>query len=76
MVIAGTAMLTRRFDAAVRAFREAVEMDPQMVQAWTMIIRINLTLGNVEAARAAADQAVTLNPDDIGLSLLRADIPG
>ncbi|MGR3678432.1 MAG: multiheme c-type cytochrome [Paracoccaceae bacterium] len=74
MVMAGVALTTRQFEAAVSAFRETVDLDPQMIQAWTMIARIHAALGNRPAALETLDAAMAANPDDITLPLLRADL--
>lgn len=75
LVLAGIGLTTRRMDAALKAFGDAVEMDPQMVQAWVMMVRIHAALEDYDAARATADRAIAVNPDDIQLKLLRADLP-
>ncbi len=74
MVIGGMGLTTRQFDAALRAFEEAVHMDPQMVEAWTMIARIHSAFGNRQAARRSLDAAIEANPSDVSLKLLRAEL--
>jgi tetratricopeptide (TPR) repeat protein len=74
LVLAGIGLTTRRMDVALSAFGEAVAMDPQMVQAWVMMIRIHTALGNMDAAIETADAAIAANPDNIDLSLMRAEI--
>ncbi len=74
VVIAGIGMTTRRMDNALRAFGEAVTLDPQLEQGWVMMIRIHEALGDREAARATADEAVEVNPDSITLSLIRSEL--
>lgn len=74
LVLAGIGLTTRRWDAALSAFGEAVEMDPQLVQAWTMMVRIHAALGDTEAALQTADAALVANPDSIELSLMRAEL--
>jgi len=61
-------------DAALAAFGQAVEMDPQLVQAWTMMIRIHSALGDTKAALKTANAALKANPDNIGLYLMKADL--
>jgi hypothetical protein len=75
IVLAGVSLTTRDFQGAVRAFEEAVALDPQLVQAWTMIIRIHAALGDRDSAISAADRAIAANPESVELNLLRADIP-
>lgn len=74
IVMGGIGLTTRRMDMALRAFGEATVLDPQLVQAWVMMIRINAALGNTEAALATADRAIAANPDSVELFLLRADL--
>jgi len=74
MVLAGIGLTTRRWEAALRAFGEAVALDPQLEQAWTMQIRIHSALGNLQAARDTADQAVEANPQSVELNLLRSEL--
>lgn len=74
IVMGGIGLTTRRMDAALRAFGDATELDPQLTQAWVMMIRINAALGNAEEALATADRAIAANPDSVELYLLRADL--
>ncbi len=74
LVLAGIGLTTRRMDSALSAFGEAVRMDPQMVQAWMMMVRIHAALGNIDAAIETADAALAANPDNIDLSLMRAEL--
>jgi cytochrome c-type biogenesis protein CcmH/NrfG len=72
MMIAGTALVTRNWKAAEGAFREAVHLDPQLVEAWVMIVRILAALGDQPAARAALVDAMAANPADALLANLGA----
>ncbi len=74
MVLAGIGLTMRRMDQALQAFGEAAAMDPQLEQAWVMMIRIHAALGNQQEARETADQALEVNPDSIDLNLLRSDL--
>ncbi len=74
LVIAGIGLTTRRWDAALAAFGDAVEMDPQLEQAWSMIVRIHEALGNRKEALASIDAAIAVNPESIPLFLLKADL--
>lgn len=74
MVMAGIGLTTRNMPAALTAFGEAVEMDPQLVQAWVMIARIHTALGDRAAALATLDRAIAANPDEVSLGLMRADL--
>ncbi len=60
MVLAGIGLTTRRMDAALIAFGEAVELDPQLTQAWMMMIRIHDALGDRQAAIETAEQAIRM----------------
>lgn len=74
LAIAGTALVTRNFPAAVAAFREAVTLDPQLVDAWVMLVRIPAALGDIDAARSALDEALAVNPDDPRLQAFAAEL--
>lgn len=74
IVLGGIGLTTRRMDAALSAFGEATELDPQLVQAWVMMVRIQAALGNIEAALETADRAIAANPDNLDLFLLKADL--
>ena len=74
IVMAGIGLTTRRMETALQAFSEAVTLDPQLEQAWIMMIRIHVAMGNKEAARETADRAVEVNPDSIELNLMRSDL--
>lgn len=76
MVLAGIGLTTRRMDVALNAFGEAVEMDPQLIQAWVMMVRIHSALENRPAAMKTIDQALAKNPDSVQLNLMRADFGG
>jgi predicted CXXCH cytochrome family protein len=74
IVLAGIGLTTRRMDVALSAFSEAVTMDPQLEQAWIMMVRIHLALEDRQAALVTAERAIQANPQSIELSLLRADL--
>jgi len=67
MVIGGTALVLRDPPAAERAFREALRQDPQLIDAWTMVIRIRAAVGDREGAHAATLEALGVNPNDPAL---------
>ncbi|GMG85122.1 multiheme c-type cytochrome [Paralimibaculum aggregatum] len=68
--LAGMALTSRNLPAANAAFREAVRMDPQRVDAWSMIVRIEAATRGPAAAAAALDEALALNPGDATLRAL------
>ncbi len=74
LVIGGMGLTTRQFGAALRAFEAAVRMDPQLIEAWTMMVRIHSAFGNREAALATVNAAIAANPSEISLKLLRTDL--
>jgi predicted CXXCH cytochrome family protein len=74
LVLGGIGLTTRRMQSALGAFGEAVILDPQLEQAWIMMIRIHAALGDREAALDTANRAIAANPDSIQLSLMRADL--
>ncbi len=67
MVLAGTALVMRNTRAAEAAFREAVTLDPQLVDAWVMIVRIREAVGNIAGAREALESALRINPESPAL---------
>jgi cytochrome c-type biogenesis protein CcmH/NrfG len=71
MVIGGAALVLRNTRAAEHAFRETVRLDPQRVEAWTMIVRILAATGDQDGARAALDDALAANPSSEVLQSLR-----
>jgi len=64
MAIGGMALVLRDSRAAEQAFREAVRLDPQLVDAWNMIVRIRAVVGDRDGARAALDDAILANPSN------------
>lgn len=70
MVIGGVALTKRNIKAAISAFGQAVEMDPQLVQAWIMLVRIKIAVGNRAEAKQTLREAVQSNPDSKELQYL------
>jgi predicted CXXCH cytochrome family protein len=64
MVIGGVALTLRNLPAASGAFQRAVEMDPQLVDAWLMLARIHAATGDLEKVRSILEKGVANNPDD------------
>lgn len=65
--LAGIALTMRNFPAAAGAFREVVALDPQRVDAWSMLIRIAAATEGEVAARRVLDRALAANPHDATL---------
>ncbi|MFV0358615.1 tetratricopeptide repeat protein [Tropicimonas sp.] len=74
LALGGIALTTRNVDGAIAAFRQAVELDPQMVQAWSMIVRLEAATGDEDAARETLADALARNPDDPGLQNLELQL--
>ena len=64
MVIGGTGLILRNLRGALFAFREATLLDPQLVQAWRMIITLEVALGNRGGAEKALEEALASNPNN------------
>lgn len=75
MQLGGIALMTRDFANARAAFGEATRLDPQLVQAWSMVIRLSAAMDEPDVAKAALEQALTINPSDPALLALRAQLP-
>ena len=62
--LAGNLRRLGRFGEARNAYREAIRRSPSMVDSLALeMARVELDLGNLEAAALNAQQAMTLNPD-------------
>ncbi len=68
MVIAGTALTLRNPNAAIRAFQEATQLDPQLADAWIMQIRLFMALQDYTNAQMTLQRAKKLIPDDTRLA--------
>ncbi|WP_172292853.1 multiheme c-type cytochrome [Pseudoruegeria sp. HB172150] len=73
--IAGVSLTLRNFDAAANAFHEAVRLDPQRTEAWIMIARIRNAMGAApEVVEEIIDDALAVNPGDVALLSMKAEI--
>jgi predicted CXXCH cytochrome family protein len=72
--IGGAALTARNFELARAAFGEAVAMDPQLVDGWTMVVRIAAATGDTAGARAALATALAANPGDPTLGALQSEL--
>ncbi len=70
LAIAGTALVLRNLPVAERAFREAVLMDPQLVEAWAMIARLRAARGSKTGAVEALREGLAANRGDATLTKL------
>ena len=74
LVLGGMALTMRNFEAAAGAFREVVDMDPQRVEAWSILVRLTSAMQGPDAARQVLRQALIQVPDDPTLNQLRATL--
>ncbi len=74
LILGGTALTLRNFPAALEAFGEAVRLDPQLVQAWSIMVRIQAATGAPDAARATLAEALANNPSDPLLMQTASDL--
>jgi predicted CXXCH cytochrome family protein len=72
--IGGAGLTMRDWRLAERAFGEAAALDPQLVEAWIMVVRIRAATGDLPGAHAALAEALAANPADPSLPALRAEI--
>ncbi|MHA7774110.1 multiheme c-type cytochrome [Roseibium sp. M-1] len=74
LVIGGTALVLRDPQAAVSAFEEAARLDPQLINAWVMQVRIRLAIGDMAGAQLALQKALLANPGNPTLEQYRTQI--
>jgi len=74
LVLGGSALVMRNLPAAQAAFREAVTQDPQLENAWSMLVRIRLANGDVAGARAVLVEAREANPSSLQLLQLGLEL--
>jgi Tfp pilus assembly protein PilF len=72
--IGGAALGARNVEVADNAFREAVTLDPQLVDAWAMIARIHAATGDRAGARRALGEGLAANPGAPLLESLLAEL--
>ncbi|MES9945037.1 MAG: multiheme c-type cytochrome [Candidatus Thiodiazotropha sp.] len=63
MVIGGVALTRRNIPAAISAFGRAVKMDPQLTEAWMMLAKIHVAIGQSDEARQTLKKAIKINPN-------------
>lgn len=69
--LGGTWLVMNNTRGAEQAFQEAVRLDPQMISAWSILVRIRAALGDAVGARRILEQAIAANPGDLYLLSLR-----
>ena len=74
LVMGGIALSSRNFEAAASAFAEVVRLDPQRVEAWTMLVRLTAALQGPAEARQTLRAALDRVPDDPGLRQLGVEL--
>lgn len=74
LALGGVALTMRDFKSADDAFSEAVSLDPQLVDAWVMIVRIRAALSGAEAGLAAVRLALNANPGNPDLLALQRQL--
>ncbi|MFP4277591.1 MAG: multiheme c-type cytochrome [Wenzhouxiangella sp.] len=72
--LAGVALTLRALPQAEAAFREAVQLDPQRVEAWIMLVRLAAASRGTEAAKIVIEQALAVLPNDASLIRLRDEL--
>ena len=72
--IAGVGLTMRNWSLALDGFREAVALDPQLVDGWSMIVQILAALNRPPEAQAALAEALAANPGDPALTQLAAQL--
>jgi predicted CXXCH cytochrome family protein len=70
--LGGAALTLRDFALALEAFGQAAALDPQMVEAWSMVVRLEAAMGDPAAARATLARALAANPGNETLLALEA----
>jgi predicted CXXCH cytochrome family protein len=74
LVLGGMALTMRNFEAADRAFRQVVQMDPQRVEAWSILVRLTSALEGPDAARRVLRHALDRVPGHPVLVQLQASM--
>ncbi|AXI47110.1 hypothetical protein C1J03_14450 [Sulfitobacter sp. SK012] len=73
LVLAGTALTMRNMEAAERAFREVIRMDPQREDAWVMLVRIADATRGPQAAARVLQEALQFVPGSDTLNFMSSD---
>jgi predicted CXXCH cytochrome family protein len=75
LILGGVALTMRNVQAAEQAFQEAARQDPQLLDAWIMLVRIRAAVGDLEGARSFLKQAMDSNPGSDELDALSKQFP-
>ncbi len=67
-VLGGMALTMRNAEAAQRAFREVVTLDPQRAEAWPMLVQLTEIVEGPDAARRTLREGLARIPDHPGLA--------
>ncbi len=71
----GAALMARReYEAALRAFVRASELDPKTAARWVSRARAELALRRPVLAMSDLDRAIELKPDDVGARMMRGEL--
>lgn len=74
LVLGGTALVLRNIPAAIAAFEEVTLLDPQMINAWVMQVRIKMAVGDMAGAQLSLQKALVANPSDPTLQSYRQQL--
>lgn len=74
--LAGAALTTRNLPAAAAAFAEATRLDPQLVDAWIMQVRIAAALQRRDEVGKLLNEALAKNPESQPLRMMQAELAG
>ncbi|WP_420412196.1 multiheme c-type cytochrome [Roseibium sp.] len=75
MAIGGASLTMRNWQAAIAAFKEVTILDPQLVQAWVFIVRLQLGLQDFASAQTTLQKALSANPGTPELLALKDQFP-
>ena len=74
LIMGGIALTARNLRGAQGAFREVVRLDPQRIEAWTMLVRLAQVDGGPDRARGVLNEALAHLPGDPRLLRMRAQL--
>jgi tetratricopeptide (TPR) repeat protein len=71
----GDALMSRHeYEAALKAYVRAAELDPKTALRWVKRAQAELALKRPELALSDLDRAIELKPDDVTARMMRADL--